>query len=111
MLGSAQPHAAWRSMVSHLSSALNSCAELLPIEISDPQPCNAFADFHCLRDIRLGGLTAALSPIATLLGVAFRPQRVCGLQEHILYPQVVAALVDGRISWREDGVPILWDAN
>ena len=30
------------------------------------------------------------------------------MQEHILYPEVVAALVDGRISWREDGIPILW---
>eukprot|EP00967_Tisochrysis_lutea_P152049 scaffold297032_cov22-Tisochrysis_lutea.AAC.1 len=29
-------------------------------------------------------------------------------QEHALYPHAVSALVDGRISWREDGIPILW---
>lgn len=32
-----------------------------------------------------------------------------GLQEHFLYPIVVSALCDGRIRWREDGVPILED--
>lgn len=26
-----------------------------------------------------------------------------------MYPEVVAALCDGRIRWREDGVPILED--
>lgn len=30
------------------------------------------------------------------------------MQEHKLYPNAVAALADGRITWREDGVPILW---
>ncbi|CAD7695661.1 unnamed protein product [Ostreobium quekettii] len=30
-------------------------------------------------------------------------------QEHIVYPECVAALCDGRVSWRDDGVPILWD--
>jgi len=30
------------------------------------------------------------------------------VQEHALYPHAVSALVDGRISWREDGIPILW---
>eukprot|EP00250_Pteridium_aquilinum_P014804 c22209_g1_i1 orf=252-1160(-) len=33
-------------------------------------------------------------------------------QEHILYPEVVAALCEGRIFWREDGVPMIrrsWD--
>ncbi|GFH13502.1 formyl_trans_N domain-containing protein [Haematococcus lacustris] len=29
-------------------------------------------------------------------------------QEHKVYPEAVAALVDGRISWREDGIPIMW---
>lgn len=29
-------------------------------------------------------------------------------QEHDLYPQTVAALCDGRIEWREDGVPFVW---
>jgi len=29
-------------------------------------------------------------------------------QEHKLYPRAVAALAEGRITWREDGVPILW---
>lgn len=33
-----------------------------------------------------------------------------GMQEHKLYPQTVAALVAGRITWRQDGIPILWEA-
>jgi hypothetical protein len=33
---------------------------------------------------------------------------IWGVQEHQLYPEAVAALVDGRVTWREDGVPILW---
>ena len=33
------------------------------------------------------------------------------LEEHLVYPEAVAALVDGRITWREDGVPILWAAH
>eukprot|EP00887_Chlorella_sp_A99_P003047 scaffold9.g3047.t1 len=32
-------------------------------------------------------------------------------QEHELYPRCVAALVEGRITWREDGVPIAWTAH
>eukprot|EP00873_Tetraselmis_striata_P009943 jgi/Tetstr1/430207/TSEL_020036.t1 len=32
-------------------------------------------------------------------------------QEHQVYPEVVSALVDGRITFREDGVPILWSAH
>ncbi|GIL49421.1 hypothetical protein Vafri_5761 [Volvox africanus] len=31
-------------------------------------------------------------------------------EEHQVYPHCVAALCDGRIGWREDGVPILWEA-
>lgn len=34
-----------------------------------------------------------------------------GLQEHLLYPACVAALVQGRITWRDDGVPIMWSAH
>jgi hypothetical protein len=34
--------------------------------------------------------------------------RCAVLQEHNLYPRCVAALCDGRITWREDGVPIMW---
>lgn len=30
------------------------------------------------------------------------------IQEHTIFPHAVSALVDGRVSWREDGVPILW---
>lgn len=29
-------------------------------------------------------------------------------QEHRLYPTAVAALAEGRITWREDGIPIMW---
>jgi phosphoribosylglycinamide formyltransferase len=29
-------------------------------------------------------------------------------QEHALYPSCVAALVQGRVTWREDGVPVMW---
>lgn len=32
-------------------------------------------------------------------------------EEHALYPECVAALCDGRITWREDGVPVLWTAH
>ncbi|GBF89467.1 phosphoribosylglycinamide, chloroplastic [Raphidocelis subcapitata] len=32
-------------------------------------------------------------------------------QEHLVYPEAVAALVDGRITWRGDGVPIMWSAH
>ncbi len=28
-------------------------------------------------------------------------------QEHQVYPEVVAALVEGRVAWREDGVPYM----
>lgn len=31
-------------------------------------------------------------------------------EEHRLYPECVAALCDDRVTWREDGVPILWTA-
>lgn len=31
-------------------------------------------------------------------------------QEHDLYPQVVAALCDDRVVWREDGIPYIWAA-
>lgn len=29
-------------------------------------------------------------------------------QEHKLYPECVAALCSGRVTWRADGVPIIW---
>ncbi|CAG9464683.1 unnamed protein product [Pedinophyceae sp. YPF-701] len=29
-------------------------------------------------------------------------------EEHRLYPEAVAALCEGRITWREDGIPIMW---
>lgn len=32
-------------------------------------------------------------------------------QEHRLYPEAVAALVDKRITWRDDGIPVLWSAH
>ncbi|GAX73358.1 hypothetical protein CEUSTIGMA_g811.t1 [Chlamydomonas eustigma] len=32
-------------------------------------------------------------------------------QEHVVYPEAVAALVDGRITWRDDGIPIMWSAH
>jgi len=41
-----------------------------------------------------------------LPGLSARP-----CQEHALYPEAVAALVDGRITWRADGVPIMWTAH
>lgn len=31
-------------------------------------------------------------------------------QEHVLYPQCIAAICDGRVSWREDGIPYIWQA-
>ena len=36
--------------------------------------------------------------------------QVC-TQEHRLYPHAVAALVDGRINWRSDGIPVIWTAH
>lgn len=35
---------------------------------------------------------------------------VCVSQEHQVYPYAVSALVDGRITFREDGIPIIWEA-
>lgn len=32
-------------------------------------------------------------------------------EEHKLYPKCVAALVEGRVTWREDGIPIVWSAH
>lgn len=32
-------------------------------------------------------------------------------EEHQVYPDCVSALCDGRITWREDGIPILWKAH
>ena len=32
-------------------------------------------------------------------------------EEHQVYPECVAALCDGRVGWREDGIPILWKAH
>jgi len=32
-------------------------------------------------------------------------------EEHRLYPQCVAALCEGRITWRHDGIPIMWSAH
>lgn len=29
-------------------------------------------------------------------------------EEHQVYPEAVAALCDGRVTWREDGVPVMW---
>lgn len=42
------------------------------------------------------------------------PQQVAArvlLQEHELYPEAVAALCDDRVTWREDGVPIIWKSH
>lgn len=32
-------------------------------------------------------------------------------EEHRLYPECVAAMCEGRVTWRDDGVPILWSAH
>lgn len=32
-------------------------------------------------------------------------------EEHRLYPRCVAALCEDRITWRHDGVPIMWSAH
>jgi phosphoribosylglycinamide formyltransferase len=42
-----------------------------------------------------------------------RPQQLAArvlAQEHAVYPHAMSALVDGRITWREDGIPIIWEA-
>jgi phosphoribosylglycinamide formyltransferase len=31
-------------------------------------------------------------------------------EEHKLYPQCIAALCEERVTWRSDGVPIIWSA-
>ena len=33
------------------------------------------------------------------------------VEEHALYPVAVAALVDRRVTWRDDGVPVMWTAH
>ena len=40
--------------------------------------------------------------------VVYGAAKAPNVQEHKLYPNAVAALAEGRITWREDGVPILW---
>lgn len=32
------------------------------------------------------------------------------LQEHVLLPAAISALMDGRIAWRPDGIPVLLEA-
>lgn len=32
-------------------------------------------------------------------------------EEHALYPACVAALCEGRVTWRDDGIPIMWTAH
>ena len=32
------------------------------------------------------------------------------LQEHVLLPAAISALMDGRIAWRADGIPVLLEA-
>ncbi|KAL4447446.1 hypothetical protein ABPG75_004665 [Micractinium tetrahymenae] len=43
-----------------------------------------------------------------------RPEQVAARvlkEEHKLYPECVAALCEERITWRHDGVPIMWSAH
>ena len=54
----------------------------------------------------LAQATVPVSPMDT-------PERVAAKvleQEHQLFPAVVAALCEDRVTWRDDGVPILWTA-
>lgn len=32
-------------------------------------------------------------------------------EEHVVYSEAVAALVDGRVTWRQDGIPVIWSAH
>lgn len=54
-------------------------------------------------------LAQAAVEVSPLDSAAALARRVLA-QEHALYPCCVAALVEGRVTWREDGVPIIWKA-
>jgi folate-dependent phosphoribosylglycinamide formyltransferase PurN len=52
-----------------------------------------------------------LHPLLSLPPLFPRMNMQTRLQEHQVYPEAVSALVDERITWRDDGVPILWTAH
>jgi hypothetical protein len=60
-----------------------------------------WAEFQCNVPCNLLDL---LLPVLSL-AVFLRPQ------EHQVYPYAVSALVDQRITWRADGIPIIWSAH
>lgn len=74
--------------------------------------------YHC-------HLAYAAQPVAldkVFKAVFLQPSLTCPLcspllsvhlhpQEHQVYPFAVSALVDQRITWRADGIPIIWSAH
>lgn len=68
--------------------------------------------FPSLPALRLAGpiLAQAVVPVYP----TDRPEQLAARvlkEEHRLYPLCVAALCDGRVTWREDGIPIMWTAH
>jgi folate-dependent phosphoribosylglycinamide formyltransferase PurN len=61
---------------------------------------------------------SALTPRPRLLpacahGVARTPHHATRrhrAQEHQVFPYALSALVDGRVTWRDDGIPVIWEA-
>jgi phosphoribosylglycinamide formyltransferase len=54
-------------------------------------------------------LAQAAAPVRPLESAAAVAATVLAL-EHALYPRCVKALCEGRVTWREDGVPVEWEA-
>lgn len=67
---------------------------------------HAFVDFSGNAGPILAQRVVPVSPTDTPAVVAAKVLK----EEHSVYPEAVAALCDGRITWRADGVPIMWSA-
>jgi len=55
----------------------------------------------------LGQRVVPVSPTDSPEAVAARVLQ----QEWVLYPEAVAAMCDGRVTWRDDGIPVMWEAS
>ncbi len=62
---------------------------------------------------RRGGEFSSSRPLESYVSRPLTPflNALAPLQEHQVYPEAVAALVSGRVTWRADGVPIMWSAH
>ena len=61
--------------------------------------------------LKVNGKTVLARQVCNLARYFVNMQLQTVAQEHRLYPHVVQALVDGRINWRADGIPVIWSAH